>query len=553
MLSLNKKYIKGVTLLETLIYVAIFAVVAGGLIGILSGTIDVVSKEDAINEVDENLRQAISIMGDRIRSADIIQSATSTTLVLKMATTSPGGFSTTTFSVSNEMLYLTEGDNDPIAVISDKVKVDSLEFTKISMPGAKGGVRINMSLIYNSDKASLSFSKSILSTINRAVAITFNEDVLPGVDNSYNIGSSGNFRWRDGYFSGGLSIDGGVTSSQFCLSDGCQTSWADLGLWTANGDDIYYNTGNVGIGTTTPLYALHIVGDSPAIVSNYTGNSGGSYINTSDTYGFMGTFGGAYPLRIVYNNNWRMELDDIITIRDGYDFQVDTDALYVDASGNKVGVGTISPKAKLDVTSGSTFPIGFSANNNGATSTSIFGGYIGYNSQGGGGGIDIIDSWDDAGRLNVLRVMKLDGGSFTRLLLVDNDGNVNLTGAIIPDNACGISGSALVFMESVVDGNSVVLPSMPGQGAGMVCSGKITAISTTCNTADASNYTSFEGRINGVAQSCDTNDVKIANNTYSTTGCNVSFLANDIVGCYSKTKIGTGVKDCVCTLFVRFD
>lgn len=34
------------------------------------------------------------------------------------------------------------------------------------------------------------------------------------------------------------------------------------GLWTANGSDIYYNTGNVGIGTDTPLGPLHLSSDT---------------------------------------------------------------------------------------------------------------------------------------------------------------------------------------------------------------------------------------------------------------------------------------------------
>jgi hypothetical protein len=35
------------------------------------------------------------------------------------------------------------------------------------------------------------------------------------------------------------------------------------GLWAANGSDIYNtNTGQVGIGTTTPGYPLHVIGDA---------------------------------------------------------------------------------------------------------------------------------------------------------------------------------------------------------------------------------------------------------------------------------------------------
>lgn len=527
MLSLNKKYIKGVTLLETLIYVAIFAVVAGGLIGILSGTIDVVSKEDAINEVDENLRQAISTIGNRIRNTDIIQSATGTTLVLRMATTSPGGFSTTTFSVSNEMLYLTEGDNDPVAVISDKVKVDSLEFTKISMPGAKGGVRINMVLSYNSDKASLSFSKSILSTINRAVAITFNEDVLPGVDNSYNIGSSGNFRWRDGYFSGGLSVDGGVTSSQFCLSDGCQTSWAGLGLWTANGDDIYYNTGNVGIGTTTPDFLLHLerATSNPAIVWK-RGDGATGYVSSTDSNVNFGS---------VSNHMVRFLIEGISKM------VIDTDG--------EVGIGTSDPGRSLDVVG--RMRIRYGDGESGgiwlANSTGSELSFIGMPST-----LDYVGFWNSGWNLIVDNSGNVGIGDTTPSEKLDVAGNIGLTGTVIPDNACGITSGILKFFDA---GNLGLAGNLLGGGEGgdvMVCSGKVISIGAQCGTADGSNRASFELRKNSVAQVCDIDDVNTADTGYSTTGCNISFSANDIIGCYLKSTTGFP-QDCSCSLFVRFD
>ncbi len=529
MFSLNKKYIKGVTLLETLIYVAIFAVVAGGLIGILSGTIDVVSKEDAINEVDENLRQAISTIGNRIRNTDIIQSATGTTLVLRMATTSPGGFSTTTFSVSNEMLYLTEGDNDPVAVISDKVKVDSLEFTKISMPGAKGGVRINMVLSYNSDKASLSFSKSILSTINRAVAITFNEDVLPGVDNSYNIGSSGNFRWRDGYFSGGLSVDGGVTSSQFCLSDGCQTSWAGLGLWTANGDDIYYNTGNVGIGTTTPDFLLHLekATSNPAIVWE-RGDGATGFVNSTASNVGLGSVSN-HEIRFLVGASPKM---------------------VIDTDGN-LGIGTTTPASLLNL----------------------------YGSGGGGSGIIFGNSYDDFSGYFVnndddsdFRLTYLGSGGSDITIQADGDvilgaggnvgigdttpsekldvaGNIGLTGTVIPDNACGITGGVFIYDAGGVS-SGLNLSSVYGYS--MICPGIVTGISARCQTVDASNHVAFEVKKNNSSQDCDTLEVDTAYISEITSGCSVSFSAGDAINCAAKTVTGT-VSTCNCSISVRFD
>lgn len=57
------------------------------------------------------------------------------------------------------------------------------------------------------------------------------------------------------------------------------------GYWTQSGSDIYYNTGNVGIGTSTPATALDVKG--PAWLSDslaISGNPGRLYINGGTNY-----------------------------------------------------------------------------------------------------------------------------------------------------------------------------------------------------------------------------------------------------------------------------
>ncbi|PLX25747.1 hypothetical protein C0580_01570 [Candidatus Parcubacteria bacterium] len=60
-------------------------------------------------------------------------------------------------------------------------------------------------------------------------------------------------------------IDIQATKANFdnlCISDECYSAWPSIGggLWSENGSDIYYNSGNVGIGTNSPSSALQIQG-----------------------------------------------------------------------------------------------------------------------------------------------------------------------------------------------------------------------------------------------------------------------------------------------------
>ncbi len=131
---------------------------------------------------------------------------------------------------------------------------------------------------------------------------------------------------------GGLSIGGvfrvGLFSSHPTSTNGAiyynttdhkfygyqNNSWSELGgggFWLANGNDIYYNSGNVGIGTTTPTQKLTVAGN----IGIQAGAN--AFIGTLDNY----------ALSLKTNNQ---------------------DRIYITNDG-KVGIGTSTPNNLLQV------------------------------------------------------------------------------------------------------------------------------------------------------------------------------------------------------------
>jgi hypothetical protein len=136
-----------------------------------------------------------------------------------------------------------------------------------------------------------------------------------------------------------INSPGSYGAGTFSIQRGTTTAWIDALLVD--------NSGNVGIGTTTPGYKLQVAsgggGDAEIVVSNSASverihmfsrySAGVSYLHSQNSNLYLGTFDN-YQLLFFTNNSERMRIT---------------------ASGN-VGIGTGSPRTKLEVTLGILMP-----------------------------------------------------------------------------------------------------------------------------------------------------------------------------------------------------
>lgn len=222
----SKNWSKGFSLLETLLYLAIFAIIGGSLFGILTNVVRISTREVSGDEVASQLQFAMETVTRLVQASSNIEIATTTattTLKLRMADST---LDPTCISLVNGALKLSKGPDDiqpqncssaTTDITTSKVVVDNALFKRVEFPGGHDQVAVDLQFSNTATGAS-KISRALRSGIARVSAATFDSDLLPNADNSYEVGFSGTKRWKNISISNLLNL--GVISSDPSGIDG---------------------------------------------------------------------------------------------------------------------------------------------------------------------------------------------------------------------------------------------------------------------------------------------------------------------------------------------
>ena len=158
----------GFTLIEIIIYIAVFATILVSLTGFLWLIVFGNIKETSYQEVQQNGRFALTKMTQEIKKAiginNPLPGGSDNILSLTMA---DPNLNPTIFDLLDGKLRITQGTNLPIELTSDQVRVSSLQFANLSYPDTSGIIRVELVIEYlnpsgrSEYQASVSFNSSI--------------------------------------------------------------------------------------------------------------------------------------------------------------------------------------------------------------------------------------------------------------------------------------------------------------------------------------------------------------------------------------------------------
>ena len=201
----------GFTLIELLIYAAVFSVSAVFLVNILTAVTQTQVRQTSINEVNRQISFVSDTVQRLVRQSSFVENAAgvaSSTLTLRMASSSADP-TLIYMNASGTAMYIQQGTSSPVLLTNDKVTIGNFSVTKFENSGSSAVVQINLTLNYNTTNNQAKISRTWQSAIARVSAATFDSNILPNADGTYDIGGS-TAKWNNGYFANNVQISGSI-------------------------------------------------------------------------------------------------------------------------------------------------------------------------------------------------------------------------------------------------------------------------------------------------------------------------------------------------------
>lgn len=144
---MKNKRTKGISLIETLIYVAIFSIFVVALTSFSRSILLARVHNQIVLEVNDQGSRAVKTITQTLRNASQVNSPTITNTAqnLSIATEAPAT-NPTVFSLIGGTLYITEGSGSPVALTNSKVVMSNLLFFNLSRSGTPNIIKVNFTL-----------------------------------------------------------------------------------------------------------------------------------------------------------------------------------------------------------------------------------------------------------------------------------------------------------------------------------------------------------------------------------------------------------------------
>jgi type II secretory pathway component PulJ len=264
---------RGFSILELLVFTAIFAIVIVSFISILVSITRVQSRQGAVAQVNGESQFLLTQIEYYVEHSSLIDmSQDSQTSTLKLWTGADANDPTYIYLSAGTVYLKQTNGGTPQALTTSRVNVTSLAFTKHSNTPSHDSVSVSFSMVNNSPNMTQYFGQSLQFAIARVSAATFDSNVVPSsTAGAYSLGTVGQY-WNP--INGIINFVG--TKVYFTGNVGVNMASQPTQAFQVAGGDVYISgTGCSGTGCGLILKAINGTTCARIILTN------GGQISTS--------------------------------------------------------------------------------------------------------------------------------------------------------------------------------------------------------------------------------------------------------------------------------